>query len=87
MDIDKLLKQFKKYAEQEWSNGWDAGYESATNDNSLDEYKEMLSFRMSLIYDNAIKNNKFREAKLYKEIIEYLDLDFINDPYNSIEVK
>jgi hypothetical protein len=88
MDIDKLLKKFKKYAEQEWSDGWDAGYESARgNSDDLGTYRDMLSFRMSLIYDSAIKDNKFREAKIYKEIIEYLELDLIDDPYNSVEVK
>ena len=40
---------------------------------------------MSLAYDTAMSNDKFREAKLYKEIIEYLELKFIDDPLNNLE--
>lgn len=88
MNVNKITKKIEKYGDKQWSAGWDAGYESArSSELKLDEYKNMLSFRMSLIFDGAMKDSKFREAKMYKEIIEYLELDLIDDPYNSVEVK
>jgi flagellar biosynthesis/type III secretory pathway protein FliH len=96
MNIEKLTKKIERFAEQEyhrghddgWNDGWDAGYANGESDNdSLKEYRDMLSFRMSLAFDGAMKDNKMTNAKIYKEIIEYLELDLIDDPYNSIEVK
>lgn len=87
VNIDKIVNKIEKYADQKWDQGWDAGFESGMNSvDSADELHDKLSFRMSLIFDSAMKDNKFREAKIYKDIIEYLELTLIDDPYNSIEV-
>jgi hypothetical protein len=88
MDIAKINKKIEKYGDERYSEGWDDGYNFGTeNVVDLKEYRDMLSFRMSLAFDSAMKDNKMTNAKIYKEIIEYLELDLIDDPYNSIEVK
>jgi flagellar biosynthesis/type III secretory pathway protein FliH len=96
MNIDKITKKIKKFGEESYEEGYsngfdagfDAGYANGESDNdTLKEYRDMLSFRMSLAFDGAMKDNKMTNAKIYKEIIEYLELDLIDDPYNSIEVK
>lgn len=91
MSMDKITKKIEKYAEvrydEGWSDGYDAGREVAEHEaeSGWDKHRDMMSFRMSLAYDTAMTNNKFREAKLYKEIIDYLELNFIDDPLNNLE--
>lgn len=88
MDIEKLTRKIEKYADKRFGEGWDDGYAFAMSQaDDLEAYRDMLSFRMSMAFDGAMKDNKMTHAKIYKEVIEYLELDLIDDPYNSIEVK
>jgi flagellar biosynthesis/type III secretory pathway protein FliH len=92
MDINKITSKIEKFAEERYDEGWSEGYdagrdvgESDGESIGWDKHRDMVSFRMSLSYDTAMTNNKFREAKLYKEIIEYLELNFIDDPLNNLD--
>jgi flagellar biosynthesis/type III secretory pathway protein FliH len=92
MDINKITEKIEKYAEERYDEGWSEGYDAGRDVGESDgesigwsKHRDMMSFRMSLSYDTAMSNNKFREAKLYKEIIEYLELNFIDDPLNNLD--
>lgn len=88
MNIKKITKKIEQYAEEQYDlgheAGWDEGFSSGY-DSGYEGHKKTMGFRLSLSYDTAMSKNSFREAKLIKEMIEYLDFEFTEDPLNSVD--
>ncbi len=86
MGMKKIIKQVEKLADQKYDEGWSDGYDAAqAGDTSWQEgwdaKEENMKTRLNMLFDAYMAQNKMANAKMVKEIIEYLN--FVVEPYDE----
>ena len=87
MGMKKINKQIKKYGESRYDEGWSDGYDAAQDvpetswQEGWDAKEENMKIRLNMLFDSYMAQNKMSNAKMVKEITEYLN--FVVEPYSE----
>ncbi len=85
--MKKIIKQVEKFADQRYDQGWSDGYDAAQETDSTswqegwDDKEENMKTRLNMLFDAYMAQNKMANAKMVKEIIEYLN--FVVEPFDE----
>ena len=87
MGMKKINKQIEKYGVRKYDEGWSDGYDAGQDVHDIawqegwDAKEENMKVRLNMLFDAYMSQNKMSNAKMVKEIIEYLN--FVVEPYNE----
>lgn len=76
MNIKKLHKKIDNAISDGYDKGYDVGYDSgyeAGYSEAWTDRFENVTYRLNSLFNTYMSTNKLRDAKMVKEIAEYLD--------------